>query len=225
MLDKDDADFIIQKDVEYSLFLKILIVLISICIVYIYHTTVSIIKYASDDSIPVVSCPKEYVVDSPVVMKTIKDAPSKEKDRWIRGFIRRFVLAQFPRTKEDAGRSFKYAADHSMDEVYTKYSSLYNDHEKIANQIENNYYRFYPKMGSSGYEIRIRNGSSENEWYVEVEGYLIKRMSNNEERYFPTLKYKVVADKATMHNPEGLYVSEANMERITDYVSGTKEDL
>jgi hypothetical protein len=225
MLDRDDADFLVKKDVEYSLFLRILIFLIAICIVYIYYTVTSIIKYSTDDSVPIVSCPREYVTDAPVIMKTIKESSSKEKDRWIRGFIRRFVLAQFPRTKDDVGKSFKYVMDHSMDDVFSKYSALYNDHEKISNYIEINYYKFYPKMNNTGYDLRIRNSSVEGEWFVELDGHLIKRMSNNEERYFPTLKYKVVSGKATMENPEGLYVSEATMERITDYVSGKKENL
>jgi len=225
MLDRDEADFIVKKDVEYSLFLRILIFLIAICIVYIYHTTTSIIKYITDDSIPVVSCPKEYVVDSPIVMKTMNEVSAKEKDRWVRGFMRRVLLAQFPRTKDDVGRSFKYMVDHSKDEVNSKYSALYNDYEPISRYIESMYYRFYPKMNDSGYEMRIRKGATENEWFVEIDGYLIKRMSNNEERYFPTLKYKIVAGKATMQNPEGLYVTEATMERITDYVSGKKENL
>jgi hypothetical protein len=225
MIDKKDADLLVKKELEYSMFIRILLVLIAICIVYIYYTINSIIKYSSDDSVPIVSCPKEYVVDAPVIMKTIKESSLKEKERWIRGFMRRFVLAQFPRTKDDVQKSFKYIKDHSLDEVYHKYNSLYADSEKISDQIESSYYKFYPKMNNTGYELRISSSSIEGEWFVEIDGYLIKRMSNNEERYFPTLKYKVVSGKATMENPEGLYVSEATMERITDYVSGKKENI
>jgi len=155
----------------------------------------------------------------------LKEEGIKEKDRWVRGFVRRFILAQFPRTKEDVKKSFKYVKDHSTDSVRFKYEKLLSDAEKISENIDGTHYQFYPKVSDSGYDLRIRKGDSSDEWVVEIDGYLVKKMNNNEERYFPTLKYKIKAGKATLQNPEGLYVVEANIERIVDYVSGKKENL
>jgi hypothetical protein len=225
MIDKKDTEKLIQKEVEYNFFMKLIILVISLSIVYIYHSVTSITYYLFDNSIPIVSCPKAFINDAPVVMKTLKDGGPMEKDRWIRGFVRRFVLAQFPRTKDDVKKSFLYVKEHSTDSVKYKFEKLFNDAEKIGEAIDNNHYQFYPKTGDSGYEIRIRPGELKDEWYVELDGYIIKKMNNNEERYFPTLKYKIISGKATISNPEGLYVSEANIERIVDYVSVKKENL
>lgn len=225
MIDKKDTEKLIQKEVELNFFLKLIILVISLSIVYIYHSVSSIVKYVFDDSIPIVACPKEYSIDSPVLMKTMKEEGVKEKDRWIRGFIRRFILAQFPRTKDDVKKSFQYIKDHSSDDVRLKFERFLSDADKIAETIDANHYQFYPKISDSGYEVRIRPGESAEEWVVEVDGYLIKKMNTNEERYSPTLKYKIQAGKATISNPEGLYVVEANIERIIDYVSGKKENI
>ena len=85
------------------------------------------------------------------------------------------------------------------------------------------YYRFYPKSDN---DLRIRTVQGKNnQWIVEIDGYLIKRMSVTQERYTPTLRYTVEAGTPTIDNPEGLYVIEGDVEQITDYVSGRKESL
>ena len=225
MINREETDEVVSRSIEYDFFVKLILTVVALSIFYIFHSISSIVHYLSDDSIPVVSCPRVYNLDAPVVMGTIESGKPIEKDRWVRGFIRRFILGQFPRTKDDVEIGFKYVINHSTGDVKAKYESLHRDADEISELIKDNNYKFYPKVSDGGYDIRVRSDEKEKTWMVEIDGFLIKKMNNNEERYFPTLKYKIVTGKATLTNPEGLYVEETEMERITDYVSRKKEKL
>lgn len=197
---------------------------IGLSLVIIAHAIWTTVKMLGDRSVPVVVCPRTYDLDAPVLMKTIDAKGLQNQDRWIRGFMRRFITMQFPRTKEDVPTFFDYVVKHSTGDINYKFSSLLKDVGDISDMVKNGfYYRFYPKSDN---DLRIRTVQGKNnQWIVEIDGYLIKRMSVTQERYTPTLRYTVEAGTPTIDNPEGLYVIEGDVEQITDYVSGRKESL
>lgn len=197
---------------------------IGLALVIIAHAGISMYNMLSDRSVPVVVCPRSFDLDAPVIMKTIDARGLKNQDRWIRGFMRRFITSLFPRTKEDAKSFFQYVIDHSKGDINYKYKTLMVDIDEVSDMIKNEYYyRFYPKDNN---DVRIRTvQGTNNRWVVEIDGYLIKRMSLTQERFTPTLRYVVEAGEPTIDNPEGLYVIEGDVEQITDYVSGRKESL
>ena len=188
------------------------------------HASMSTFNMLTDRSVPVVVCPRNFDLDSPVLMKTIEDKGVKNQDRWIRGFMRRFITMQFPRSEKDVPTFFDYIVKHSKGNVQYKFKTLLKDKEDIADMVKNGYYyKFYPK---NSLELRIRTVQGKtNQWIVELEGYLVKRMSVTQERFTPTLRYTVESGEPTIDNPEGLYVIEGEVEQITDYVSGRKENL
>lgn len=223
--EKDDALSQIAKREVLSGQLKTLAGLfIGLALVIIAHAIITTYKMLSDRSVPVVVCPRVYDLDAPVLMKTIDVKGLQNQDRWIRGFMRRFITMQFPRTKEDVKSFFEYVEKHSTGDINYKYQTLLKDVGDIADMVKNGfYYRFYPKSDN---DMRIRTvQGTKNQWIVEIDGYLIKRMSVTQERYTPTLRYTVEAREPTIDNPEGLYVIDGDVEQITDYVSGRKETL
>lgn len=222
--EKDKIDELVENEVLSNSIIMLFVIFISLSVLIAGHSILTMVKMSTDKSIPLVICPQTYDLDAPVVMSTIKDAGIVGQDRWIRGFIRRYVSAQFPRTGQDAREKFKYLVNHSKNNVAFKYQEFLDEIEEITKFIDSgNYYKFYPIDSK---DIRIRNyPDTKDTWVVEIDGYLIKRSSGKEERYSPTLKYIVQAGESNMDNPEGLYVIDTSLEQITDYVAGSKKEL
>jgi hypothetical protein len=226
-LDPNDTKELLQREVESTFLSRISLIFVAFSIVYCVHSIMNIGFFLTDNSVPLVVCPRNFVVDAPVLMKPIRDEGAIVQDRWIRGFIRRYITSQMPRTAKDVEPFFKYALNHSDGLIKEKYQAFVKDKEEIQILIgSGSFYRFYPKHIDQGQpSIRIRGTDTVGQWVVEVDGYLIKKMSNIQERYTPTLRYTVEAGKPTIQNPEGLYVIDGTFEQITDYVSNTKEKL
>ena len=197
---------------------------IGLFLIIAFHALWTILRMLGDNSIPLVVCPRTYDLDAPVVMETIDRSSVQSQDRWMRGFMRRFITSQFPRTEQDVEPFFQYIVDHSEGGIQAKFESYVNDSKKIADMVRSGtFYRFYPKDSK---DLRIRKmDGQENTWIVEIDGWLVRKMGAYQERFTPTLRYIVQAGKATLSNPEGLYVIDGNMEEFSDYVSGKKEQL
>ena len=224
-LPKEDAlEKLAQKEVLNTQLKNLAGVFIGLSLIIIAHAVSTTYNMLTDNSVPVVVCPRTFELDAPVIMNTIDAAGIKSQDRWIRGFVRRFITKQFPRTKQDAKPFFEYIIAHSKGEIKYKYQNLMQDVEGISDFIDLGFfYRFYPK---SEQELRIRPVQDRtDQWVIELDGFLIKRMGDVQERYNPTLRYTVEAGTPTLENPEGLYVVAGDIEQITDYVSGRKESL
>lgn len=221
MIRKDDLKPLIEKEaatnwlmVTSGIFLAVATFLSMISLKDIFHIL-------NDDSIPLVVCPKAYELDSPVIMRTIREASVEEKDKWVRGFMRRFMQSQFPQTSEDAEDNLNYVINHSSGAVKDKYQSyLYNLENFKALIDQKFYYSFYP---TNTLDIRIRSTGSKGEWVVEMDGFMVRSAGDKEKRTTPTLRYTVQAQDHTLKNPEGLVVVDSNILEIADYVSGRKE--
>lgn len=199
-------------------------IFIGLSLVILAHALYTTYQMLTDRTVPVVVCPRTFDLDAPVLMKTIDAKGLTAQDRWIRGFVRRFVTHQFPRTVEDTKPFFEYVEKHSKGSINYKYRSLLKDITDIQDMVKNGFfYRFYP---SSNSDLRIRTvQGTTNQWIVEIDGYLVKKLSITQERYTPTLRYTIESGQPTIDNPEGLYVIDGDIEQITDYVSGRKENL
>lgn len=219
---KDAFEEIAEKEMLSSEVRTLAGIFIGLALVIILHAVWTMVAMLTDRSIPVVICPRTYELDAPVLMKTVGTDTLKSQDRWIRGFVRRYIQAQFPRTVADVKPSFSYVKNHSKGMVRRRYQALLNDSEEISRIVLMGMkYRFYP-AGRESVRIRPEN---KDRWVVEVDGYLVKDMVAAQERETPTLRYIIEAGVPTIDNPEGLYVVETDVEKITDYVSGTKESL
>lgn len=186
-----------------------------------FHALYSIYDYAFDDSIPLVVCPRSFDLDSPVILDTINYNP-KHQDKWVKGFIRRFTTYQFPRNKSETAKFFKYIENHTKGGLNVKYKRYNGDIEEIGKQVGMGfYYRFYPKNSQ---DILIRKTNKPWQWVVEIEGYFVKTLGMKRVRSIKTIRYLVEAGKPTIHNPEGLYVLESNVDQVEDFVSGRTKD-
>ena len=221
MINKDDLKPLAEKESEGTMVVLLSMAFLACSIFVIAQSVMSMAKVLSDNSIPLVHCPKSYSLDSPVLLAPVKEGEPLQKDAWIRGFMRKYVLSQFPRTGGDVKPFFEYIAAHSEGRLSSRFDSLASGDREIAALIDNNYYtKFYPKSSD---DLRIRATDHESEWVVEIDGYLVKRIGLEESRTTPTLRYTVVARASTLSNPEGLFVTESNIDKIVDYQSGRKK--
>lgn len=189
----------------------------------IFKSAYTTYRAFTDKTRPVYSCPREYNTDAPVIMKTIKDNGQKSVDRWIRGFMRRYINYQFPRREQEVKPFFSYVSKHSRDVVKYKYDTLLHDIDAVSKIIGGGtYYKYYAR-DSKDLIIRPIDGSSK--WAVSLDVYLVKKIGMKEERYNPTLNFIIETGPANIDNPEGLYVIEANIDQITDFVSGNTKKL
>ena len=224
-IDEKETYDLVERDRASTRVNAVAYLFVAISLAYALHSVYSIGQYLIDDSVPLVNCPKTYALDAPVIMQTIRSDSIQSQDRWIRGFMRRFITSQFPRTSEDVTPFFKYVIEHSAGMVQRKYKSLLVEENEIKAFIGYGFnYRFYPKF-TDGSELKIRKTDNPKQVIVEIDGFLVKKMAKVTKRYSPTMKYKLEIGTPTLKNPEGITVLETDIEQITDYISGTKEKL
>lgn len=194
----------------------------------ILHSGYSVFQMLFDDSIPLVVCPREYDLDKPVIMTTIdQNNEAYIQDRWLRGFVRSYVMSLFPRTEADVVSFFTYIKNHSSPEIAYKYQGFLDSEDGIRRLVESGQsIKFYPKAGNG---LRIRPtqslGNKQTEWVIEVDGFFNKGGKNVSERTLPTIRFTVESTAATKLNPEGLVVTELIFDdSIADKVSSRKKE-
>jgi hypothetical protein len=232
-IDLKETEEMVERDRSSSALMRVSLILASVSIFFVIHNIISIGHYLADDSVPLVDCPRSFSLDAPVLMKSIVNEGAQVQDRRLRGFIRRFITAQLPRTEKDVTPFFDFIVNHSKNYVQDRYQSFLNGKGEIANFISSGYYlRFYPKFTlaelgndprlTDNSALKIRKSDTPGAYVIEQEGYLVKKMNRIQERTIITLRYEVEVGKPTLHNPEGLYVVGANIDKVTDFISGSK---
>lgn len=222
-VESEQVSELVEKKTETSSLLTAMVVFIAVSLAIVVHSAYSIYDMVTDDSIPLTVCPRSYDLDAPVLLKTINKTNSLVvQDRWIRGFVRRYLTKLYPRTAGDVSSFYEYVKDHSDGSLYYKYEGYLANSKEIESLISSGYsYKFYPKSMDQ-ILIRTEEGSTTS-WRVDVDGYLLKSVSKLVDRSTPTIKLKIKAVNPTIKNPEGLVVTSLDVETIADYVSGRKE--
>jgi hypothetical protein len=222
VIGKDDLGPLVEKEAATNSLSLVAGVFLAIAVFLSISSIIDIARVLNDNTIPLVTCPRAFELDAPVLMKTVALSDKDIKDKWIKGFMRRVMQSQFPRSVSDAERSLKYVVNHSEGRVHKRYLGFLNDLEPFKVLLQGHFfYAFYPTNSLS---IRIRGTGTSGEWAVEVDGFMIRYVGNKEERTTPTLRYVIKAGDHTMENPEGLYVIDSNILEYADYVSGRKEN-
>jgi hypothetical protein len=233
-IDIEETNDMLERDKASSALMNVAVVFVGVALFFSLHSLVSIFHYLADDTVPLVACPRSFDLDAPVLMKSIGVQNAEVQDRRLRGFIRRVITSQMPRVEKDVVPFFQFMVSHSEGSVQDHYQSFLNGKSDITSFINAGYYiRFYPKftlasLGDNSKStddsgLRIRKSDKPGVFVIEQDGYLVKKMEKNQERTNITLRYEVTEGKQTLHNPEGLYVTEANVDQISDFISGNKE--
>jgi len=218
----DDLKDLVAKEDSLSATTFLIALLLAVSLMTSVYSVYSIISKIEDRTIPLVQCPVAYDLDSPVILPVIRESSILSKDKWVRGFIRKYIMHQFPRNANDAEPFMKYVSGRSLGDVKNTYERRIKNIDKFSELIKGGYlYSFYAKDIEDGKDIRIRR-SGISEWSIEVDGFMVHQLSGNEVRTTPTLRYTVKTGPTTLDNAEGLYVTWSNQEEYKDPVSGEK---
>lgn len=217
-------DIVDEKDAEssFSIALGVFIAMSLVLISYSFYTAY---EFSTDDSVPLVVCPRDYTLDAPVIMTRLDDNRDYVHERWVRGFIRRFSTKLFPRTKADVKPFYEYIVNHSKYEVADEYAARLEDLEDIESAVDSGQFiQMYAKGG--GLELRIRpqdeSANDRKTWVIEMDAYVVINDGLSQIRETPVLRFVVESASPTITNPEGLYVVEYENKYTVDYVSGNK---
>lgn len=165
-------------------------------------------------------------IDVPTKLDKVTNSDSNVKvDRWVRGFVRRFLAYRFLHpddTKEFAKNSLAWLHAHTGEGGKNRFLSLWNDFENYDNDRKNTYALFYPVNDQS--KVRIRQSEKDPDiMYVEMPGTYQTVSSENEAFLNSTLKLVVrkvsitgVETKLGESNITGLIVEDGIIEYIDD---------
>ena len=174
----------------------------------------------TDDSAIVGVCPRAYDLDSPVKMDLLGKNHNL-KDKWLKGFVRKVLTYNYPRSGNDVEVFYKYLSSHSLGSDKIKYLARLDEISEIKRSLESgNFAKFYPEDSK---DVKIRP-LDENTWKVQIDGYLKQRLDGKVSVTTPTISFEVETGKITKDNPEGLYFSNYQVEEIYDFVTGRKRD-
>lgn len=181
--------------------------------------------YVTDDQIQVFKCPVMREMDAPVAMKKISDVDEYEAEVFIRGFVRQYVRALYPKNSSEAEGHFKFITQHSLGNQKVLYAGFLKDHVKIGQDLDNGRTTdFFPV---NSLDMRISKNSLSDSWIVEIDGYMNNRTSALEDdRGVVTLRLEVVKDKSRLDGSySGLYVSNVDILTMTDAVANNKKSV
>lgn len=232
MIDNNDQDQKDQSSIEDSLIdlldkeevrsTSFKLFIISFCIMTLMigvNLWDSVVRY-NDESIQLVSCPKSFEVNSPSLLKVVRDGSVKQKDIWVRTFIANYFTNQFPINSTDAEAALTFAVNHSSGRVKKIYENRLDNLREFKRILDDGY--FFEVYAKDNYDIKIRARSS-NKWSVQIEAFMIHNIRENKLGKAVILTYEIELGDHTLSNPEGLYVYDANTEIYEDYITGAKK--
>lgn len=220
MKDDEILKEIIKEETAYEKFLRIEKIYIGIVLGLCLFFIVRGIHLRNDDSITVYKCPDSYLQDFTIKLKKTSDFNQSDLEDEIRSFMRKYIMALYPKNKNEAVVFFDFIVRHtSNDKIKSEYRAYQEDIEGIADNLEKGQItEFFPKNSS---QYQISKVGSELKWIFQIEGYLNNRQSLlKDDRGVVTLRFEIVAKEATSKGSyNGLYVEEYEILHMEDVIS------
>lgn len=224
LFEKEALQELSENSVEKKRLLDMAGIVLGLSFLMIIHNFYSIFKMMSDDSIPLVHCPRSFDMDRPVLLKRIYET-KLGADNMVRGFSINYVRSLFPRAVEDFEPFTNYVVDHSEGYIQKRYEARLKEKKVITGNIDTGIFSKFWIADSQKIQIRAVEGK-EGSWKVIIFGYLHKRASGgNFEKLQPRIELIVKAIPATITNPEGLIVSDILIKQIKDPISGSEIEI
>jgi len=182
-------------------------------------------SFITDDSIQIFKCPVMREMDAPVAMKKISDIDSYDAEIYIRGFVRQYIRALYPKNSLEAEELFRFIAQHSLGKEKEVYGGYLNDFKKIGDSLDQGRSTDFFPVSST--DIRISKNTLSSSWIVEIDGFMNNRHSALEDdRGAVTLRLEVVKDSARLGGSHsGLYVSNLEVVSMTDPVANNQKNV
>jgi hypothetical protein len=206
-----------------QIILSSIVIVISVLIILYKLVFLSfLMPKKGDEPVVIVECPKNSVMDVPILLRHIPDLSNKQRDSYVAGVVRNYLIYKYPRTKQDVKPFLEYDVAHTTGTLKYYYKSLLENYEQVETLIGDGFgYYFYP---TSSQDIRIEM-INETKWKVQVPGYLLVSKQGGIKRTNPTIDMTLEACKSSMSNPQGLCLSYDDEWEYGSVLGGKKESL
>lgn len=186
------------------------------------------IQNINDDELQVYSCPANFYQDAPIMLTKIEHEDVDAIEKYLRGFIRQYVRAIYPKNSTEAETMYRFAGNHSKGVLRQTYLGMASKAKDIGSELDGGRFTdFFTVTPITEKNTIIISKKTDNSWSIQIEGYLNdKKGITNDDRGAVTLKFVVEKGEAKLGGSySGLYVTSFEIIAVKDYVSGNEEVL
>lgn len=210
---EESQQTIINERKNYSILNALLVSLLVISVYFTYRNV-------TDDSIMVYQCPITNDLDGASKLTQITDGRTRDYETLIRGEIRKFIRAMYPKNALEAKYLWEYAYRHSKGSLKDDFEEKLEYLDKQKDQFRlGNVTSVYPSVPSDeAISIRESGGG----WNVSIPVRRVKRFgATGDERIEPTIKMRIESYDPHIEGSEsGLYVTDFYLSYVPDSISG-----
>ena len=103
------------------------VILCCLIFAWIFHT---------DDEIQAFVCPVTKEMDAPVALRKINEIDQYEAENFLRGFVRQYVRALYPKNSFEAPEHYRFVKLHSVGKEREIYAGFLKDVERIGRELD-----------------------------------------------------------------------------------------
>lgn len=179
----------------------------------------------SDDIAISYSLPDQRNMDAPVILKEADRGTIKDIDTLMKGFVRQYMRARYPKNGAEAKMMYEFIEKHSKGDIKRDFSSRLDRIEDISRVIDSgSTVNIYPKNSE---DLRIRKDGALGSWIAEFDGrYVSDTGLEDSARSLVKVRLEIVQGKESIKNsPSGLYVADYKVTYIKDGVTNEIGEL
>lgn len=179
----------------------------------------------SDDIAISYSLPDQRNMDAPVLLKEFDRGTIQDVDTLMKGFVRQYMRARYPKNGEEARMMYEFIAKHSKGDVRKDFLARLDRIEEIKSKIgSGSTVNIYPK--SSG-DLKIRKNGLLGNWVAEFDGrYVADTGMDASARASVKVRLELTQDTQSINNsPSGFYVTDYKVTYIKDGVTNEIEEI
>lgn len=173
----------------------------------------------SDDVAISYSLPDQRNMDAPVLLKEADRGTIRDVDTLMKGFVRQYLRARYPKNGSEARMMYEFIVKHSMGDIKKDFSARLDRIDEISRLLDSgSTVTIYPKNSE---ELKIRKNGILGNWIAEFDGrYVADSGTDNSARAYVKVRIEISQGTQSIKNsPSGFYVSDYKVTYIKDGVT------
>ena len=193
-------------------------IILALFVAIILLTAYQIMDLVFDDSIMAYQNTTTPSLDAPVVANRLDSVSVKDVESLIRGEVRRYLRARYPKNGKEAKYLYKYVMNHSEGRTKLDFKARLQDITEISKQLDSgSVVSIYPVNSK---KILIEEASS-GKWNIRIPVRRVNSIgTKGDERTEPTIEMTMVYRKpSNKESSSGLYVTNYKVAYIPNSLS------
>lgn len=179
----------------------------------------NIILNESDDIAISYSLPDIRNMDAPVLLKEIDSGTVSDIDNLVKGFVRQYMRARYPKNSLEAETMYTFIARHSSGDIQRDFDGRIGRLVEIGRMLDSgNTVNIYPK---SSEDLKIRKDGVLGGWIAEFDGRYVADIGTSESaRAYVKVRLEIVRSSPSIKNsPSGFYVNSYKVTYVKDGIT------